>query len=199
MCGRYLFNPLTGELDEYWQIISNVKKKLKEKNANQEIASGEVFPSQNVIILGANNNGGISAGYSKWGFETYKKGNLLINARVESVEQKKTFSEPFRNSRCVFLMNGFYEWNASKEKYLFTNTEGLMYVGGFYRINNRNDENYVESIILTTPANHSVSPIHNRMPLILNKRDVRSWLLDTNFSRKYLTENMDDLNIEKAF
>ena len=52
MCGRYLFDPLTGELDEYWQIIADVAKK-QEKYKEQEIATGEVFPSNNVLTLGA--------------------------------------------------------------------------------------------------------------------------------------------------
>ncbi len=35
----------------------------------------------------------------------------MINARSETVEEKKTFSKHFKETRCVFPMSGFYEWN----------------------------------------------------------------------------------------
>ena len=158
MCGRYLFDPMTGELDEYWQIIADVAKK-QEKYKEQEIATGEVFPSNNVLTLGANKNNEVVPGITKCGFEGFKKGQLFINARAESVEEKKTFSKHFRERRIVFPMNGFYEWDSDKKKFLFTGNNEVIYVAGFYRIH----ENVAESIIMTTEPNAAVSPIHDRM------------------------------------
>lgn len=198
MCGRYLFDPLSGELDEYWQIISNVKNKLKVKDKRPSIASGEVFPSQNVFILGSNRNGGIVAGSAKWGFNNYDNGRLLINARSETVLEKSLFKTPFRSSRCVFIMNGFYEWDDSKDKYFFSNEEGPVYVGGFCRTNIQDGDNSIESIILTTKANDSVSSIHDRMPLIISPNDIREWLLNTDFAHKYLSKNMKQLSAKKV-
>ncbi len=188
MCGRYLFDPLTGELDEYWQIIADVAKK-QEKYKEQEIATGEVFPSNNVLTLGANKNNEVVPGVTKWGFEGFKKGQLFINARSESVEEKKTFSKHFRERRIVFPMNGFYEWNSDKKKFLFTGNNEVIYVAGFYRIH----ENVAESIIMTTEPNAAVSPIHDRMPLIIEKSDIDKWVLDLDFAREYLKRDMDKL------
>lgn len=186
MCGRYLFDPLTGELDEYWQIIADVAKK-QEKYKEQEIATGEVFPSNNVLTLGANKNNEVVPGVTKWGFEGFKKGQLFINARSESVEEKKTFSKHFRERRIVFPMNGFYEWNSDKKKFLFTGNNEVIYVAGFYRMH----ENVAESIIMTTEPNAAVSPIHDRMPLIVDKKDIENWVLDLDFAREYLKLDMD--------
>lgn len=186
MCGRYLFDPLTGELDEYWQIIADVAKK-QEKYKEQEIATGEVFPSNNVLTLGANKNNEVVPGITKWGFEGFKKGQLFINARSESVEEKKTFSKHFRERRIVFPMNGFYEWNSDKKKFLFTGNNEVIYVAGFYRMH----ENVAESIIMTTEPNTVVSPIHDRMPLIIDKSDINNWVLDLDFAREYLKRDMD--------
>lgn len=186
MCGRYLFDPMTGELDKYWQIIADVAKK-QEKYKEQEIATGEVFPSNNVLTLGANKNNEVVPGITKWGFEGFKKGQLFINARSESVEEKKTFSKHFRESRCIFPMNGFYEWNSDKKKFLFTGNNEVIYVAGFYRIH----ENVAESIIMTTEPNAAVSPIHDRMPLIIEKSDIDKWVLDLDFAREYLKRDMD--------
>lgn len=196
MCGRYLFDPLTGELDEYWQIIADVAKK-QEKYKEQEIATGEVFPSNNVLTLGANKNNEVVPGVTKWGFEGFKKGQLFINARSESVEEKKTFSKHFRERRIVFPMNGFYEWNSDKKKFLFTGNNEVIYVAGFYRIH----ENVAESIIMTTEPNAAVSPIHDRMPLIIEKSDIDKWVLYLDFAREYLKRDMDkfeNLKIKSA-
>lgn len=186
MCGRYLFDPMTGELDEYWQIIADVAKK-QEKYKEQEIATGEVFPSNNVLTLGANKSNEVVPGITRWGFEGFKKGQLFINARSESVEEKKTFSKHFRERRIVFPMNGFYEWNSDKKKFLFTGNNEVIYVAGFYRIH----ENVAESIIMTTEPNTVVSPIHDRMPLIIDKSDINNWVLDLDFAREYLKRDMD--------
>lgn len=196
MCGRYLFDPLTGELDEYWQIIADVAKK-QEKYKEQEIATGEVFPSNNVLTLGANKNNEVVPGITKWGFDGFKKGQLFINARSESVEEKKTFSKHFRERRIVFPMNGFYEWDSDKKKFLFTGNNEVIYVAGFYRIH----ENVAESIIMTTEPNTVVSPIHDRMPLIIEKSDIDKWVLDLDFAREYLKRDMDkfeNLKIKSA-
>ena len=196
MCGRYLFDPMTGELDEYWQIIADVAKK-QEKYKEQEIATGEVFPSNNVLTLGANKNNEVVPGITKWGFEGFKKGQLFINARAESVEEKKNFSKHFRERRIVFPMNGFYEWDSDKKKFLFTGNNEVIYVAGFYRIH----ENVAESIIMTTEPNAAVSPIHDRMPLIIEKSDIDKWVLDLDFAREYLKRDMDkfeNLKIKSA-
>lgn len=196
MCGRYLFDPMTGELDEYWQIIADVAKK-QENYKTREIATGEVFPSNNVLTLGANKNNEVVPGITRWGFEGFKKGQLFINARSESVEEKKTFSKHFRDRRIVFPMNGFYEWNSDKKKFLFTGDNEVIYVAGFYRIH----ENVAESIIMTTEPNTAVSPIHDRMPLMVDKKDIDKWILDLDFAREYVKQDMnefDNLKVKSA-
>ncbi len=196
MCGRYLFDPLTGELDEYWKIIRNVAEKQKQYEAD-EIATGDVYPSNNVITLGANKNNEVVPGITRWGFEGFKKGQLFINARSESVEEKKTFSKHFRERRIVFPMHGFYEWNSDKKKFLFTGDNEVIYVAGFYRIH----ENVAESIIMTTEPNTAVSPIHDRMPLMVDKKDIDKWILDLDFAREYVKQDMnefDNLKVKSA-
>ena len=84
-------------------------------------------------------------------------------------------------------MNGFYEWDSDKKKFLFTGNNEVIYVAGFYRIH----ENVAESIIMTTEPNTVVSPIHDRMPLIIEKNDIDKWVLDLDFAREYLKRDMD--------
>lgn len=165
MCGRYLFNPITGELDEYYKIALGMGP------AKQ----GEVFPSEQVITLGSGEDQKMRLAFTRWGFSHPKTKQLIINARSETVQEKPTFAPSFANKRCLFPMTGFYEWGADKQKYLFTSSdEGPLYVAGLYRL----VADRVESVILTTEPNDLVAPIHNRMPLIIPKDAIRGWLND---------------------
>lgn len=69
---------------------------------------------------------------------------------------------------------GFYEWDGGKHKYLFELPGQPLYLAGIY--DNVNGINCF--IILTTAPNDSVSPIHDRMPLMLAREQVRPWLTD---------------------
>lgn len=49
-----------------------------------------------------------------------------------------------------------------------------MFLAGFYK----EFEGEERFVILTTAANRFVSPVHERMPLILENEEVSDWLLD---------------------
>ena len=96
-------------------------------------------------------------------------------------------------------MSGFYEWDANKQKLFFTNPgNNVIYVGGFYRIHKKDVGFETESILMTTSPNESVAPIHDRMPLIVEKDHIKEWLTDLDFARKYLTADMPALQRVQA-
>ena len=41
-----------------------------------------------------------------------KKGTGHINARMETLDQKPSFREPFRKQRCLIFADDFYEWKS---------------------------------------------------------------------------------------
>lgn len=67
-----------------------------------------------------------------------------------------------------------------KDKYLLRLPDDpMLYMAGFY--NNFRDGSAVLApafVIITTAANESVSPMHNRMPLILDEESAEKWLHD---------------------
>ena len=67
-----------------------------------------------------------------------------------------------------------------KQKYLLRMPdEPMLYMAGLY--NNFKDTSSVLTpgfVIITTAANESVSPIHNRMPLVLDEEAAGKWLHD---------------------
>ncbi|MBF0015896.1 SOS response-associated peptidase [Enterococcus casseliflavus] len=189
MCGRYFFDLSSRELKDYYdQVIPNATSK------QIRVGYNEIFPSNHVVTLGLNKDSQIVPGVTKWGFQGFKKGQLMINARAETVEEKKTFSKPFKESRCVFPMSGFYEWDQEKNKILFSAEETeVMYVAGFYRIHKTGAGFETESIIMTTKPNKSVRSIHDRMPLIIPENLIKPWVSELEFARNYLSEKMPEL------
>ncbi|MCD8076286.1 MAG: SOS response-associated peptidase [Lachnospiraceae bacterium] len=119
----------------------------------------------------------------KWGFPQYSGKGLFINARAETALQKKTFSESVLHRRCVIPARHFYEWDASKNKVTFLRENGsTLYMAGLYNL----IEDEIRFVILTTQANPSVSPVHDRMPLILEKENVEDWICDGERTQAFL-------------
>jgi putative SOS response-associated peptidase YedK len=94
-----------------------------------------------------------------------------------------SFSDAFRNRRCIIPASGFYEWRTEVEKKkkkipqrFHLATGGVM---GFAAIWDKwlgEDGKLVFSAaIITTSANEPVTPCHDRMPAILTPDDYAKW------------------------
>ena len=46
---------------------------------------------------------------------------------------------------------------------------------------------------MTTKPNESVAPVHDRMPLIIQRDHIKDWITNLDFARNYLTANMPEL------
>lgn len=109
----------------------------------------------------------------RWGYPAGEGRNLVFNARAESAGEKGMFRESLGKRRCVVKAAGFYEWNRAKEKAVFrSREEKAMYLAGLYQWM---EEEYC-FVILTTEANPSMKPVHDRMPLVLGKEEAEAWL-----------------------
>ena len=166
MCGRYYVDDETAR--EIEKLVRDLDRRLKMER------TGDVFPSQNAMILKGEGNH-LAAEQMRWGFPGFEKGKLLINARAETALERPTFRESVQDRRCIIPARGFYEWNKSKEKFTFERKETpVLFMAGCY---NRY-EGQERFVILTTDANSSVAPVHNRMPLILEPEELKDWVLD---------------------
>jgi putative SOS response-associated peptidase YedK len=108
-----------------------------------------------------------------------------FNARAESLEEKPSYRNPFKNKRCMVLINGFYEWqHIGKEKipYFIRLKDDIPFaLAGLYdNWLNRNTGEMVNTFtIITTAANPMMEIIHNtkkRMPAILSPSVEKEWL-----------------------
>lgn len=176
MCGRYNFTV------EQSEEVIEILEKLNAKFQGREVKTGEVFPTNAAPIL-IEEKAEVSPVPSIWGFPKYNEKGVIINARAETAFEKKTFRDSLQDRRCIIPSTGFYEWDDQKRKYLFR-LEGTnaLYMAGLYMYY-RYEMRYV---ILTTEANDSMKDVHNRMPLVLPKNDIRTWLLDNRATNELL-------------
>ena len=155
----------------------------------QNLAIGEVFPTNIAPVISVDDiSAGLKALGCKWGFPHWKGSGVIINARAETALEKKMFRAPLLSRRCVIPSAGFYEWSRAgggkkKDKYLLRLPEKrLLFMAGMINLfPDENGEMYGAFVVLTTTANPSVSPIHDRMPVILAEDEKINWLRDEDF------------------
>ena len=180
MCGRYNFT--VEESEEMQEIIENLNAKAKSPFQGKTLKTGEIFPTDLAPILLEEDNKVTSAACS-WGFPKYGNKGVIINARSETAFEKKTFRKSLLNCRCIIPSTGFYEWDSSKQKFIFNRSGSKdLYMAGLYAYYGSE----MGFVILTTEANDSMKDVHSRMPLVIDKDDISSWILDYSASNDFL-------------
>lgn len=110
-----------------------------------------------------------------WGFPG---GNgLLINARAETAERLGSFREAFAKRRVVVPADGFYEWKGEKKDrrpVWFRPRQGkLLFLAGLAE---QLPDGRPCFVLLTTEAAGPVADLHDRMPVLLPREKIQSWL-----------------------
>lgn len=120
-----------------------------------------------------------------------KVGSRMINARAETLAEKPSFKGLLRSRRLLVPMGGFYEWQtvpggrAKQPVYLHRPDHGVLAAAGLWSAWRdpaaRPDEPWLHTLtIVTTSANQTVAPIHDRMPAFLAPAHWNEWLDPTN-------------------
>ncbi|MEM8734426.1 MAG: SOS response-associated peptidase [Planctomycetota bacterium] len=186
MCGRYT---LKTPPDQWGQFLLPIM----EASSSDSWKSGEwkprynIAPTQDVIAVARPAEGAPSMDYFRWGLvPTWAKelsvGNRMINARSETVHEKRSFSGPFQKQRCLVIADGYYEWQKLKsgEKqacWIAPAGDEVLCLAGLWESNRRAVGEEVRSCtILTTAANDQLAEIHDRMPVVLSKQAAEMWL-----------------------
>jgi len=169
MCGRYYVDNETAR--EIEKVVRKVEAGIKLRN------TGDVYPSQAAPVL-TGKCAALTVETMNWGFPQYQKKGLLINARAETVLERKMFRDSVLHRRCIIPAAHFYEWDAKKEKVEFQREDApVLYMAGFYNCFQDADR----FIIITTQANASVAPVHERMPLVLEQNELEDWVYEDEF------------------
>lgn len=133
------------------------------------VITGDVRPGDNALVLEAHEDGIVPA-VRTWGMTSRASNRLMINARAETVFERPMFARHITSRRCLVVADRFYETSPHRERYAYSfHEKGLILMGALYDESGR-------FVILTTAANESVRPVHDRMPVLLGKSDIRKWL-----------------------
>ena len=199
MCGRFFWDNDAEEAfeDDFPELIRIARAQEK------SLRAGDYMPSMDALAVVGGQKAPpqftadpISAEILKWGFPGFDKGKLLINARAESVKTRPTFADSFASRRCVLPAAGFYEWDRKKEKVTFRlGDKPILYLAGIYRPYGAEKR----FVVLTREANDSMRPVHDRMPLILSKEEVRPWVGNIEEAGGILTKELPQLVAERPY
>ena len=165
MCGRYVIN----------NPVSKTQKLVKTAIKVSDNENYNAHPYQKLPVIKKYKNGNTLENL-KWGLvpEWAKDKNFkaLINARLETIDEKISFKKLIKNFRCIAVADGFYEWKrGDKEKipyYFIREDKKPIIFAGIY-----NSDQYC---IITEEASDNVKEVHHRQPVIISQSDVNRYL-----------------------
>ena len=165
MCGRYVVkNPVT-------KTSSLVKSVIQV----EDIENYNAHPYQKLPVIKKYTNGNTLESL-KWGlvpsWAKNKEFKALINARLETIDEKVSFKKLIKNNRCVAVADGFYEWkreeNEKTPSYFVRKDGNVIYFASIFEED--------QFCLITEEAKENIREIHYRQPVILNQTDVNRYL-----------------------
>lgn len=207
MCGRYTILHSKELLRRF-----KVKKKPKEPLRDNY----NVAPQQTLPVI-TNHGQGNEIELMRWGLipvwaKDESMSYKMINARAETILEKPTWKRPFKTQRCLIPASGFYEWQKDgKSKvpyYIHLKQDEIFSFAGLYDIWHDAQKKEVRTYsIITTKPNSLMKDIHDRMPVILSKKDEDLWVhpegedsvgLLEDLLRPYDAKKMEAYIVDKA-
>jgi len=176
MCGRFALKATTKDVEKLVPDLKITKKPGISYN---------IAPSSQIYAIKKKDDENLLCDF-KWGLiPSWAKdesiGLKMINARAETLDEKVSFKRLVNTRRCIIPASGYYEWMKSdtgKIPYYITSSSGdLLCFAGLYDVwKNQNGETIESATIITTEPNLLMAQIHNRMPVIIERSNVRKWI-----------------------
>ena len=165
MCGRYVItNPVT-----------KTEKLIKSAIQVEDTKNYNAHPYQKLPVIKKYKYGNTIEAI-KWGlipsWAKEKDFKALINARLETIDEKVSFKKLIKNNRCVVVADGFYEWKREERQktphYFVRRDNNPIFFAGIYEKD--------QFCIITEEAKEKISEIHHRQPVIINQTDINRYL-----------------------
>ena len=182
MCGRFVSSNSPDSIASYFDAA--VETEALPANYN-------VAPTNDVYGVVADGDHRAVRAYH-WGLvPTWAKdvriGSKMINARAETIAEKPAFRSLFKKHRILVPMDGFYEWQAiegeKRKQPMFIHRadgEPLAVAGLWSAWRDKaagDDAPWLHSCtVVTTAANATMAPVHDRMPVLLAHDRWDEWL-----------------------
>ena len=180
MCGRSSLTKTEKELEQRFQSTF-YSDELEQYNPlpNYNVAPSHILP----IITNLDRD---HFKAMRWGLipswaSDMKVGYKMINARKETLLEKKSFKSAVKERRCLIPADGFYEWQKSekgKQAYhISLINQKLFAIAGLWDKWIAPNGNAVYSYtVITQEPNNIMADIHDRMPAILTPEQEALWL-----------------------
>ncbi|WP_049899245.1 SOS response-associated peptidase [Halococcus agarilyticus] len=190
MCGRYTIFTPPDDLED--RFGATARRSLEPR---YNAAPGQKLP----VIT---NDAPETIDHLQWGLipgwaDDPSIGNRLINARAETVDEKRSFRAAYERRRCLVLADGFYEWtetDAGKQPYrvMLADGEPFALAGlwerwqppqkqtGLDEFDDGDPDTKADPVetftIVTTEPNSVIEPLHDRMAVVLPPDGEQRWL-----------------------
>lgn len=192
VCGRFVSSNPPDQIARYFDAVAS--ETLLPVNFN-------VAPTNDIYAVVEHRDGSRHVDVFHWGLvpvwaKDIKIGSKMINARSEGLAAKAAFRTAFKRKRCIVPMDGFYEWKvtpglvgpqgkpAKQPMYIHRLDGEPLAVAGLWetwRDPADPDGGRLHSCtVITTAANATMAPVHDRMPVILPPSAWGQWLDHTN-------------------
>ncbi|MEH7419077.1 SOS response-associated peptidase [Neobacillus drentensis] len=179
MCGRFTLTATIEEIMDRFDIQSFLDEELFAPSYN-------IAPSQSVLAV-INDGSSNRMGFLKWGLvppwaNDPSIGNKMINARAETITEKPSFRNAFKKKRCLIIADSFYEWKRHSDKTktpmrIKLRSNELFAMAGLWEGYKAPDGKRIHTCsVITTGPNELMKDIHDRMPVILKRKDEPTWL-----------------------
>jgi putative SOS response-associated peptidase YedK len=178
MCGRFTQKYTWQELEELYRLNQTPRNIRPAYNVCPTDPIHVIIPGSSGLFLMPMRWGLIP----RWWKKSLKELPATFNARSETVADKPMFRDAFRRNRCLIPASGYFEWQTvgkEKQPYYFTPKNGsvLTFAGLWEEWKDRvNNETIQSCTMLITEPNSFVTPIHDRMPVILQPENISSWI-----------------------
>ena len=176
MCGRYSLFSKASTINDEFQIRDSVVLAPRYN----------IAPIQDAPVVRAEDGKRRSLSLLRWGLvPSWAKdktiGNRMINARAETVAEKPSFKSALQKRRGTIPADGFYEWKQTEQGrqpyFIQLHSRSLLGLAGLWERWTNKEGQAIESFaIITTEANDFMRPIHDRMPVILDRNYYEQWL-----------------------
>jgi len=174
MCGRFSQGEPSHRINDYFGAYPD-----------EDLPGGlyNVPPTETIRVI-VKRDGERRLAAARWGFRPFwadderKAAQSWINARAETAWDSPAFGRSLRRRRCIVPADVFYEWDRTaspRQPYAIGPTaegEMLALAGIWSPI--RGEE--PTAAIMTTPPNELLAPVHDRMPVILERDAFEVWL-----------------------
>ncbi|GAB3921898.1 SOS response-associated peptidase [Mucilaginibacter myungsuensis] len=119
----------------------------------------------------------------RWGLLTPEDDKIhdkYKHARIENLHNRKTWKDLLGRKHCVIRIQAFFEYNKEQEKlYRVERVDGKpFYIAGLWDIWMDIPTTLLipTFAMITMPPNRAMAEIHDRMPAILERGDIKTWL-----------------------